>query len=236
LVSHLTNVKKAQDIVDELQRQMSKAREMLKPQKKFSFRARKKEDEKTDVKVKEVSTPRTANVTSLIEPTRSNLSDSVVCIAESEANGKDLLFVNITRCSIKIEGVPSSLFLKNVEDSLIISLPVSTSVFVEDCTKCTFVVACQQLRVHGTQNCKFYLHVTSRGIIENCKQIYFAPYNLTITEKEQRKSLEMIFDYAKLDFKRNNWQQIDDFDWLATGTPSPNWSLLPEDSLESFQI
>jgi len=132
--------------------------------------------------------------------------------------------------------VPSSLFLKNVEDSLIISLPVSTSVFVEDCTKCTFVVACQQLRVHGTQNCKFYLHVTSRGIIENCKQIYFAPYNLTITEKEQRKSLEMIFDYAKLDFKRNNWQQIDDFDWLATGTPSPNWSLLPEDSLESFQI
>ena len=63
--------------------------------------------------------------------------------------------------------------------------PVSSSVFIEDCKDCTFVVACQQLRVHGTVQSLFYLHVTSRAIIEDCQQVSFAPYNLTYPELEQ---------------------------------------------------
>ena len=33
---------------------------------------------------------------------------------------------------------------------------------------------------------------------------------------------------AGLDGKRNNWSQVDDFNWLASRDPSPNWSVLPE--------
>ena len=25
----------------------------------------------------------------------------------------------------------------------------------------------------------------------------------------------------------NNWDKVDDFNWLAAASPSPNWSLLP---------
>lgn len=54
--------------------------------------------------------------------------------------------------------------------------PVSSSVFIEECCNCIFVVACQQLRVHSSSSSSFYVHVTSRAIIEDCRQVTFAPY------------------------------------------------------------
>ena len=63
--------------------------------------------------------------------------------------------------------------------------PVSSSVFVEDCKDCVFVVACQQLRVHSTTNSQFYLHVTSRAIIEDCQKVSFAPYSWNYPDLEQ---------------------------------------------------
>jgi hypothetical protein len=38
------------------------------------------------------------------------------------------------------------------------------------------VVACQQLRTHETFDSDFYLHVTSKGIIEDCDRVRFAAY------------------------------------------------------------
>ena len=31
----------------------------------------------------------------------------------------------------------------------------------------------------------------------------------------------------------NNWDQVDDFNWLVSGTHSPNWSLLPPEQRRS---
>ena len=60
--------------------------------------------------------------------------------------------------------------------------PVSGSIFVENCADCSFVVACQQLRVHSTSSSHFYLHVTSRAVIEDSRQLAFAPYSRTYPE------------------------------------------------------
>ena len=50
---------------------------------------------------------------------------------------------------------------------------------------CSKVLENKQLRVHGTIQSRFYLHVTSRAIIEDCRQVSFAPYNLTYPELEE---------------------------------------------------
>ena len=33
---------------------------------------------------------------------------------------------------------------------------------------------------------------------------------------------------AGIDQDKNNWNKVDDFNWLASTDPSPNWSVLPE--------
>jgi hypothetical protein len=100
--------------------------------------------------------------------------------------------------------------------------PVRTSIFVENCINCDFVVACQQLRTHSTKQSNIYLHVTSKGIVEDCQSVGFAPYNLFYP------NLDEDFSISKLDKEVNNWSQIDDFNWLVKDTPSPNWHILPE--------
>lgn len=34
---------------------------------------------------------------------------------------------------------------------------------------------------------------------------------------------------AGLSREANNWDKVDDFNWLASKDLSPNWSILPED-------
>ncbi len=55
--------------------------------------------------------------------------------------------------------------------------PVSSSVFLEDCVACVFVLASQQLRVHSSSSSSFYIHVTSRAVIEDSQKLTFAPYS-----------------------------------------------------------
>ncbi len=124
--------------------------------------------------------------------------------------------------------------------------PVSSSVFVDDCKDCVFVVACQQLRIHTTTHCTFYVHVTSRSIIEDCSLITFAPYSWTYPElNEQFKvrptiiicayNVNQSMQISGLDQSVNNWRIVDDFNWLATSDPSPNWSILPDQDRTLFQ-
>ena len=39
-----------------------------------------------------------------------------------------------------------------------------------------------QIRIHDAVDCDFYLHVMSQPIIEHCRNIRFAPYNLQYNE------------------------------------------------------
>ncbi|CAI9592299.1 unnamed protein product, partial [Staurois parvus] len=101
--------------------------------------------------------------------------------------------------------------------------PVSTSIFVDNCRDCLFAFPCQQLRTHTTRDSRFYLHVTSRAIIEDCTNLRFSPFTWSYPE--------ILEDYrlSGLDRSRNNWDQVDDFNWLAMGVKSPNWSVIPEE-------
>ncbi|KAK2820607.1 hypothetical protein Q5P01_023566 [Channa striata] len=152
----------------------------------------------------------------------SNMSDEYLTKTSEEIQKRDVLLTHLTNCKVRLFGSPSTLHLKHIDGCEILCGPVSSSVFVDHCTNSTLVFPCQQLRTHNTTDTQVYLHVTSRAIIEDCHGVSFAPFSWSYP------NLEDDFSVSGLDMNRNNWSQVDDFNWLAAGTPSPNWTTIPE--------
>lgn len=150
-----------------------------------------------------------------------NEENKNLSLSHDEIALKDAVFRNLRNCQLSIEGGASTIHFVSLADCRILCGPVSTSVFVEDCQNCKFVIACQQLRTHSTHDTDFYLHVTSRGIIEDCQRVRFAPYNWNYP------NLEKHFEFVGMTAEQNNWNLIDDFNWLSSA-PSPNWKIIEE--------
>lgn len=144
----------------------------------------------------------------------------VLLLGNDDLFQRDVALRNLKNCTIGLRGVMGTLHLTNLDNCIVLSGPVTSSVFVDKCTNCKIVVACQQLRMHTSNKCDVYLHVTSKGIVEDCTEIRTAPYNL------QYDDLEKHFHMSSLDRNSNNWHCLDDFNWLAPDIPSPNWSIL----------
>ena len=149
--------------------------------------------------------------------------NELLTMSSADVEKRDVVLSSLNRCRVIIHGSPSTVHITSVRDCVVLCGPTSGSVFVDDCEASTVVVACQQLRVHRTSGTSFYLHVTSRAIIEDCSMVQFAPYNWTYTD------LDEDFEKAGLDRARNNWNAIDDFNWLAADKQSPNWSVMDKD-------
>ncbi|CAK1600678.1 unnamed protein product [Parnassius mnemosyne] len=144
----------------------------------------------------------------------------VLLLENDDLFQRDVALRNLKNCTIGLKGVMGTLHLTNLDNCVILSGPVTSSVFVDKCTNCKIVAACQQLRMHTSNKCDIYLHVTSKGIVEDCSEIRTAPYNLRYDD------LEKHFNMSSLDRNNNNWDSLDDFNWLAPDVPSPNWSIL----------
>lgn len=209
-----------------LQKSFSEKQHELLPKKKFTFKVRRKENEsKVCTKMSFDETDKAAPVR-VPDPSADcgfveKDSEELVLLANA-VNGKDVGLHRLKNCTIKIYGNPSTVHASDLRDCTVHIGPISTSVFVDDCIKVSFVVACQQLRIHKSDDCKFYVHVSSRSIIEDSRNLKFAPYNWCYDE------LDKHFCLAGLDRSVNNWKAVDDFNWLAADVPSPNWSVLEE--------
>ncbi|XP_017876945.1 tubulin-specific chaperone C isoform X1 [Ceratina calcarata] len=155
--------------------------------------------------------------------------DEQLVLDAENVNKNDVLISDLIRCTVRIYGTPSTLHMVNLKQCTILVGPVTSSVFVHDCSECVFAFACQQLRLHSSTDCTIYLHVTSRSIIEDCTRIRIAPYNWTYDDQANH------FNLAGLDPKINNWNCVDDFNWLSNEKHSPNWSVLePESRVKSW--
>ena len=153
---------------------------------------------------------------------------AVIEVPSGDVLERDVSVDNMTSCTVKLLGVPSTVHVTNLRDVTLLCGPVQTSVFIENCSDCTFVLACQQLRTHSTTGSNFYLKVTSKGIVEDCRELMFAPYALDYPE------LSGHMEASGLSADVNNWDKIDDFNWLHTGKQSPNWSVLPPQDRKTF--
>lgn len=53
----------------------------------------------------------------------------------------------------------------------------SESVFVRECSNCSFTIACKQLRTRDCHDCTFYLYSKTEPVIELSDGLTFAPFN-----------------------------------------------------------
>lgn len=226
------DIRKAQEAIQLLQQKTQELEDKLLPKKKFGFKVRKtyKKDgfnEKIEDSVDSPALPKLplSKVLCGLKENICGYSSRVgetLFLSHDVIYKKDVVLSGLEDCTVRLTGTPSTLHITSLRNCRIMSGPVATSIFMDDCTNCTFVLACQQLRVHNTRHCDFYLHVTSRAIIEDTTEVRFAPYNWKYEDMTQH------FQLAELDMNRNNWDLIDDFNWLASDKPSPNWHLLKE--------
>ena len=142
---------------------------------------------------------------------------------EDEINGKDIGILNVKNSCIQLQGWPSVLHAKNIENTVILCGPISGSAFVNNLRNVKLVIACHQLRIHETHNSQFYIHLGSRAIIENCSQVTFAPYAWSYPKLDDH------FRQSGLNVEQSNWTCIDDFNWLNQTQKSPNWSFASDE-------
>ena len=228
------DLRKGQTSVDKLQASFQTTQARVQPKKKFGFKGAKNRSKAAD-SVKPVE-KLLAATTLKDEPkledkntfTLKDKEGEVLNVEGAEVAGRDLNISNLRNCRVEVKGGPSTLHMTNVKGCKLLFGPVATSVFIEGCEDSLIAVSCQQLRTHSARNCSIYLHTTSRAIIEDCSDLQFAPYTWSY--------LGIADDYAAtgLDQTINNWKEVGDFNWLATDTPSPNWSVLPEERREDL--
>lgn len=241
------DIRRAQENLQLLETEASELEIKLLPKKKFGFKNRrvvKKPSEKThdmtdglkDLKISEGIVNGSAKQNHKLSSKYGDsacmllgkIDERLVLDAEN-VNKNDILLSDLIRCTVRIYGTPSTLHMVNLKQCTVLVGPVTSSVFAHDCNDCVFAFACQQLRLHSSVNCTIYLHVTSRSIIEDCTKILVAPYNWSYEDQASH------FNLAGLDSKQNNWNCIDDFNWLSNEKHSPNWNILePELRVKSW--
>uniref|UniRef100_A0A1B6GXB1 C-CAP/cofactor C-like domain-containing protein n=1 Tax=Cuerna arida TaxID=1464854 RepID=A0A1B6GXB1_9HEMI len=225
------SVRRGLKTMEEIENKIKDLEAELFPRKKFGFKAQKAKTTNTTNKdkVKESVDVVDAEVKKVISFSTitcgfSNEKDKTLKLDSEEITKKDIELSGLENCTVLLFGNPITVQISNVSRCKILCGPVSTSVLVEDCKDCDLVLACQQLRIHSTQDSKFYIHVTSKAIIEDSTGVQFAPYNLDYSGIKEH------FDISGLDWSVNKWRDIDDFNWLTFSVPSPNWKEIPEES------
>ncbi|XP_013029537.2 tubulin-specific chaperone C [Anser cygnoides] len=225
-------LRQAQEAVARLQAALAARRQQLQPKKRFAFRALRKgaapgaqpgPAEPAD------EPPAPCRGVAEGEPGGpplcgfSGAEGRELELGPEELLQRDVVLAELRGCRVRLRGNANTLRVRDCRGCTVLCGPVSTSVLVDGCSECQLVVACQQLRTHRTRDSRFYIQVTSRAVIEDCTKVSFAPYAWSYP------GIERDFESSGLDRNRNNWNLVDDFDWLASDKPSPNWCLIPEE-------
>lgn len=217
-------IKTCQIVINQLLAKSDETKSRILPKKKFGF---KNKSAKTSTKVEndvqdcQIKPKESAKKEFLW--TDSQKKNKVLRYSDEKVNNQDLTFKEMENCVIFINGHAGSLQMLKMKNCLVLCGAVSRSVFADDCENCTFAFACQQLRLHSSNSCNIYILVTSRAIIEDCKEIKFTPNTYSYDKYESDLKL------SGLDAGINNWQDVGDFNWLSTDKPSPNWIEMKDD-------
>lgn len=218
------DIKKCQKSLQDLTNKAKDLEEELIPKKRFGFKNKNKF--KSNDKLIESRDVVDFSTKILIAPKQlcgfANRLNEKLMMKGDEIDKRDITAENMSNCRIMFLGSPSTLHLNGLRNCYVFTGPVSTSIFADNCINCTLVIACQQLRLHSSHNVNIYLHVTSRAIMEDCHNIFLAPYNLKYC------GISKDFKNSGLDADINNWKSVDDFNWLNVEKKSPNWALLDE--------
>uniref|UniRef100_A0A4X2KEB9 Tubulin folding cofactor C n=1 Tax=Vombatus ursinus TaxID=29139 RepID=A0A4X2KEB9_VOMUR len=220
------DVRLGQEALARLQGALAERRQELQPKKRFAFKSRRKDAAGAAAEAPQPPPPVAPPPGQLHVPSGfgfSNRESQTLQMRAEELHQRDILLTGLTDCTVRLYGNPNTLRLTKARGCTVLCGPVSTSVFLDDCVGCVLAVACQQLRTHSTRDTRIFLQVTSRAIVEDCSGVQFAPYSWSYA------GIDQDFEGSGLDRSKNNWRDVDDFNWLARDVASPNWSILPEE-------
>lgn len=82
----------------------------------------------------------------------------------------------LERCDVRILTACTALWIRNLKDCSVFSVPCPGSIYLTACDNCTLVIGARQIRMHTSTNCNMYLHAASHPIIEHCSDLRIAPY------------------------------------------------------------
>ena len=133
------------------------------------------------------------------------------------SKSRDVVLRNLEDCVVFLGDTMSALRVTNVKRCHIYGGPVAGSMLLEGCEDCTFWLASRQIRLHHAERCTFHLRVMSNPIIEDCKALTFAPYNIMyegLPDMLVKAGLGTTF--------KDMWSRVQDFKWHRA-QHSPNW-------------
>mmetsp|Transcript_3842 Transcript_3842/g.16605 ORF Transcript_3842/g.16605 Transcript_3842/m.16605 type:complete len:290 (-) Transcript_3842:850-1719(-) len=212
-----------------LEKLEKKRREEIFPKQKFKFRNLDKVVSR-EVEAVKGSQDRTSSrrimVEALVRGKSIRFENQVGETLEVVNKGRDsVVLLGLERCTVRVKGLGSSLFLSDLDDCRIETEPMSGSAHLTRCSNCVVETACHQFRVHDSANCHFFLHVSSGPIVERCSQLQFSSYSPAYQEDSE---LADLLNRARLNPSENRWREVKDFNWLKI-QPSPNFALIQPD-------
>ncbi|CAL8111264.1 unnamed protein product [Orchesella dallaii] len=229
------SIKIRQNEIRDLEKELRGREDELIPKKRFGFKSKAQAPTSNDVvnvATKESVKP-VINASALGKSdnffTIENVKQGTVRYTEDQLNGNDVMVKDSVDAVIILEGGPSTLRLANLKNCKLLCGPVRTSVFVDNVQESVLFLCCQQLRTHSSENVDIYLRVSSRAIIEDCKNIRFGPYNWN---HEKSNDLHI---KAGIAATLERYDAVDDFNWLSS-THSPNWCLIPSEEITEFNF
>ncbi|OQR95651.1 tubulin-specific chaperone C [Thraustotheca clavata] len=220
------DIRQSQNILTRLRNEIDALRNALAPRKKFTFKARAKKataaETSTQV-VKNLAEPEFVPQALENELIYADKTDEVIVITAQDA--PDLTLTRLTNCVVCIPVPTSAVRATHLSQCHVFTGPIQGSLWLEDCTKSTFTVACRQLRVHHSHQTNFFLRIKSHPIIEDCTKLGFAPYSMNY------EGLDVQLKSADMETTTTLWSQVHDFKWHRA-QQSPNWRLLSEEEIK----
>ncbi|RHY35055.1 hypothetical protein DYB32_000461 [Aphanomyces invadans] len=217
------DIRATQALTQRLMQAIEAKRTALAPRKKFTFKARAKLKTAGGIPLPPPPPPLVpfapSNPAHDHELEYADQAHAVLHI--TAADSPDLSLARLSHCIVVIRVPTSAVRGTELSHCTIYTGPIHGSLWLENCSNCTFVVACRQLRVHHTTSSSFYLRVKSHPIIEDCATLGFTSYAL------QYDGLAAQLDSADLATDTGLWAQVHDFKWLRQ-TPSPHWRVLDD--------
>ena len=212
-------IQRCQNIINQLVTKSDETKARIVPKKKFGFKnklaiVQPKAETKVDG-IKKVEHKE-------FLWTETQKRNQVIQLEPKKTDNQDLTLKEMENCVIIIKGNPGSLQMTKMKNCSVLCGPISRSIFADFCENCTFAFSCQQLRLHSSTSCDIYMLVTSRAIIEDCRDIHVAPNTYTYDGYNDD------LNKSRLDGSVNNWECIGDFNWLSTDVQSPNWNRIED--------
>eukprot|EP00444_Apocalathium_aciculiferum_P051850 CAMPEP_0183517964 /NCGR_PEP_ID=MMETSP0371-20130417/15222_1 /TAXON_ID=268820 /ORGANISM="Peridinium aciculiferum, Strain PAER-2" /LENGTH=394 /DNA_ID=CAMNT_0025715953 /DNA_START=41 /DNA_END=1225 /DNA_ORIENTATION=- len=226
------DVQKYGGALKELASEIAVRREELAPRGKFSFKRRAPVaggaekvagTEAAAVVSSSTASPSPQAVTGQVYE---DLQGQSISCASGDLAGEDVTLRRLEGCRIVLLDRVGALHCHELRRCEIIVGAVGSSALLYSCFDCVLTLATKQLRLHDSDNMLLHLHTLSGPVVEHCKRIAFAPYDLSYASVQEHMSAASLGTASAE--RSAPWADVQDFNWHKRQA-SPNWCILPEE-------